>query len=91
MGQDAMRLQVASALDVVVHVERFRGLRQVASIGVIEDGAHGLEVSAAVSVRGGTVTLGPSWPGLARRLGIDESLTGGRDAVPTVPESGADG
>ncbi|CAN7489109.1 TadA family conjugal transfer-associated ATPase [Arthrobacter sp. LjRoot78] len=91
MGQDAMRLQVASALDVVVHVERSRGLRHVACIGVVEDGAHGLEVSVAVSVRGGTISPGPSWPGLARRLDIDESLTGGCDAVPTEPGSGAHG
>jgi pilus assembly protein CpaF len=73
MGQDAMRLQVASALDVVVHVERSRGIRQVACIGLVEDGPLGLEVSAAVAVQAGTVTLGPSWPKLARRLGIDAS------------------
>jgi len=71
MGQDAMRLQVASALDVVVHVERARQGRHVACIGVVEDGVHGLEVTVAVAVNAGTVTFGPAWPGLAHRLGLD--------------------
>jgi pilus assembly protein CpaF len=57
----------------VVHVERSRSGRHVACIGVVEDGAHGLEVSAAVAVQAGTVSLGPAWPGLARRLGLDDS------------------
>ena len=45
MGQDAVRLQVASAIDAVVHVERTETGRQVASIGILEAHEAGLSVS----------------------------------------------
>ncbi len=82
MSQDAVRLQVASALDVVVHVERSRFGRHVACIGVVEDGVHGLEVTVAVAVNAGTLTFGPAWAGLAHRLGLDANdVPGAADSV----------
>ena len=88
MGQDAVRLQVASALDVVVHVERSRAGRHVACIGVVEDRPHGLEVSAAVTVQAGTLSLGPAWPALARRLGLDDTGPADGEAGPAVGGTG---
>ncbi|WP_427006270.1 TadA family conjugal transfer-associated ATPase [Pseudarthrobacter sp. H2] len=74
MGQDAVRLQVASAIDAVVHVARSRHGRQVACIGVMADDGTGLSVSAALEVLDGFIRPGPAWPQLAARLGLDPSL-----------------
>lgn len=73
MGQDAVRLQVASAIDAVVHVARSRHGRQVACIGVMEEGEAGLAVSVALDVLDGRVSPGPAWPQLAARLGLEPS------------------
>ncbi|HSN38135.1 MAG TPA: TadA family conjugal transfer-associated ATPase [Arthrobacter sp.] len=72
MGQDAVRLQAASALDTVVHVERLNGGRTVACLGVLENSREGLSVCSALDIRGGVVRRGPAWPGLAVRLGLDQ-------------------
>ena len=82
MGQDALRLQVASALDVVIHVERSRGGRRVACIGVVEDGPHGLTVTVALEIRAGAACAGPAWTALADRLGLEGSR------VPAGPADG---
>lgn len=71
LSQNAVRLQAASALDVVVHVERSVHGRQLACIGLIEDGADGLTVSAALEIRGSELGPGPAWSGLAKRLGLE--------------------
>jgi pilus assembly protein CpaF len=76
LGQDAVRLQAASALDAVVHVERMNGRRIVACIGVLEGGPVGLVVSSALDICGGAVRCGPAWPGLAGRLGLDPAAAG---------------
>ncbi len=73
MGQDAVRLQVASAIDAVVHVARSRHGRRVACIGVMEEGDEGLAVSVALDVLEDHVSPGPAWPQLAARLGLDRS------------------
>jgi pilus assembly protein CpaF len=70
LGQDAVRLQAASALDVVVHVERTRQGRQVACVGVVQDGPSGLAVVPAVEARGGETSAGPAWASLSERLGL---------------------
>ncbi|MCU1511352.1 MAG: TadA family conjugal transfer-associated ATPase [Arthrobacter sp.] len=79
MAQDAVRLQVASALDTVVHVGRTGNRRYVACIGVLEDVEGGLAVTvaleAAVGAAGG-VRCGPAWPRLAHRLGLDPGAAG---------------
>jgi pilus assembly protein CpaF len=50
MGQEAVRLQVASALEVVIHVSRTGNRRYVSSIGVLEELEKGLAVSMALEV-----------------------------------------
>ncbi|MDF9752104.1 TadA family conjugal transfer-associated ATPase [Arthrobacter sp. ES3-54] len=76
MGQDAVRLQVASAIDAVVHVERTETGRQVASIGIMEADDIGLTVTGALDVQQGQLRFGRAWPQLADRLGLDPGLAG---------------
>ena len=76
MGQDAVRLQVASAIDVVVHVERTESGRQVASVGIMEVQDSGLVVAAALEIQHGELRFGGAWPLLACRLGLDPGLAG---------------
>lgn len=71
MGPDAVRLQAASALDAVVHLERTRLGRRVASVGLVGEDAGGLAVAVALETVGGEVRAGPAWPELAARLGLD--------------------
>ncbi|WP_082576032.1 TadA family conjugal transfer-associated ATPase [Arthrobacter sp. Soil762] len=70
MGQDAVRLQAASALDVVVHVERSGHGRHVACVGVVQDGPDGLTVVPALEARRGQVGTGPAWEAMSKRLGL---------------------
>ncbi|XAS69754.1 TadA family conjugal transfer-associated ATPase [Micrococcaceae bacterium Sec5.7] len=92
LGQDAVRLQAASALDVVVHVERSAGRgRHVACIGVVGDEAGGLAVTAALEVHGSNVSFGPAWATLAERLGLDSVALPDGAALPACaarPENG---
>jgi pilus assembly protein CpaF len=76
LGQDAVRLQASSALDVVIHVDRLPRGRRVACIGVMEDGEGGLTVVPALEMRRGETTPGPAWALLAGRLGLDERPAG---------------
>ncbi len=76
MGHDAVRLQVASALDAVVHVARAGNTRYVASIGMLEETDAGLTVTVALDVGAGGVRCGPAWPRLADRLGLDPAVEG---------------
>jgi pilus assembly protein CpaF len=70
LAQDAVRLQASSALDVVIHVDRSAKGRQVACIGVVDDGPRGLAVVPALESRRGAVSRGPAWAPLAARLGL---------------------
>ncbi|RDV10183.1 secretion system protein E [Arthrobacter sp. RT-1] len=83
LGPDAVRLQASSALDVVIHVERTRRGREVTCLGLIGDGPDGLAVVPALGTAAGVPGpagvaapgVGPAWPALAARLGLDpESL-----------------
>lgn len=74
LGQDAVRLQAASALDVVVHVERAHQGRRVACVGVVQDGPGGLAVVPALEDRGGQTFTGPAWESLSVRLGMPSAL-----------------
>lgn len=88
LGPDAVRLQASSALDVVIHVERTRRGREVTCLGLIGDGPDGLAVVPALGTAAGVAGpagipgpgvaapgVGPAWPALAARLGLDpESL-----------------
>jgi pilus assembly protein CpaF len=77
LSQDAVRLQVASAVEAVVHVERTATGRRVASIGIMEAGESGLGVSVALEVLNDRVGFGPAWPQLAARLGLDPGTADG--------------
>jgi pilus assembly protein CpaF len=68
LGPDAVRLQAASALDVVIHVERTSRGREVSCIGVIGDGPDGLVVVPALEAA--ARAPGPAWAALAARLGV---------------------
>lgn len=70
LGQDAVRLQASSALDVVIHVERTVQGRHVACVGVVDDGPDGLSVVPALESRRGKTSPGPAWAALAARLGL---------------------
>lgn len=70
LSQEAVRLQVASALDVVVHVERTPAGRSVGCIGVLLETPAGQAVVPALAMRNGAMTAGPAWPELAGRLGL---------------------
>jgi pilus assembly protein CpaF len=74
LGPDAVRLQAASALDVIIHVERWPRGRHVACIGLVEDGPGGLAVIPALESKGGVGRPGPAWAPLAARLGLSEAF-----------------
>jgi pilus assembly protein CpaF len=71
LSPDGVRLQAASALDVVIHVERTSRGREVTCIGLVDDGPDGLRVLPALESRNGAAVPGPAWPALAGRLGLD--------------------
>ncbi|MFJ6456629.1 TadA family conjugal transfer-associated ATPase [Paenarthrobacter sp. NPDC091669] len=83
LNAEAVRLQVSSALDVVIHVDRTPTGRKVASIGVLTDTSEGQKVVSALHWHPTGMTCGPAWPALARRLapalpaGFDWSGLGG--------------
>jgi pilus assembly protein CpaF len=68
LGPEAVRLQAASALDVVIHLGRTTRGREVLCVGLLGDGPEGLAVVPAVEESG---RPGPAWPALAARLGMD--------------------
>ena len=68
LGPEAVRLQAASALDVVIHVGRTPRGREVLCVGLIADGPEGLRVVPALEESGARA---PGWPALAARLGMD--------------------
>ncbi|WP_458781035.1 TadA family conjugal transfer-associated ATPase [Arthrobacter sp. D3-16] len=71
LSPEGVQLQAASALDVVIHVDRTIRGREVSCIGVIADGPTGLRVLSALEVTEGTPVPGPAWPSLAGRLGLE--------------------
>ncbi|MFI2565760.1 TadA family conjugal transfer-associated ATPase [Paenarthrobacter sp. NPDC018779] len=70
LNAEAVRLQVASALDVVIHVERTSAGRRVASVGVLVDAAGLQRVLPALSWHPDGLERGPGWPALAVKLGF---------------------
>ncbi|GGH90460.1 TadA family conjugal transfer-associated ATPase [Arthrobacter liuii] len=68
LGPDAVQLQAASALDVVIHVGRTPRGREVLCVGLIGQGPEGLTVEPAIGESG---VPGAAWPALAARLGMD--------------------
>ena len=79
---EAVRAQLAAAIDVVVHVTRERGVRRVASVAALfrRDGDPGIVPALEWDGPGHAPRCGPAWPGLAARLGLEAEL-----ARPTPP------
>ena len=80
LGRDAVQAQLASAVQVVVHVERLVAGRVVASLSVLTRDPQAGETSAGgrspavrcdVALDAGRGARGPGWPALARLLGCD--------------------
>ena len=70
LNPDGVRLQAASALDLVIHVDRTPRGREVTCVGMMVDGSAGLTVRPALESVDDAVTAGPGWPALAARLGL---------------------
>jgi pilus assembly protein CpaF len=93
----AIRVQAAAALDAVVHVAREGALRQVVEIASVERSTGGdLVLRSALRVDPfGVATLdgrhgrpngvGPGWPALASRLGLDPATAPGDGAARGPP------
>lgn len=78
LSAEAVRLQVSSALDVVIHVDRTQSGRKLASIGVLTDSHGGQKVVSALRCSPSGMSPGPAWPELAARLSLALSAGGER-------------
>ncbi|MBB6404858.1 TadA family conjugal transfer-associated ATPase [Arthrobacter sp. AZCC_0090] len=74
LSREAVRLQLSTALDAVVHVERTLSGRRVSCIGLLADDATGQAVVPAVELHAGDAVAGPAWRELARRLELDPGI-----------------
>lgn len=68
LNAEAVKLQVSSALDVVIHVERTPLGRKVGSIGVLTESLDGQRVVTALRWGPEGLVRGPAWPDLNARL-----------------------
>ena len=70
---EAVRSQLAAAIDVVVHVTRDHGLRRVASVAALfrRDGDPCIVPALEWDGPGHPPRSGAGWPALAARLGLD--------------------
>ncbi|MFJ3958335.1 TadA family conjugal transfer-associated ATPase [Arthrobacter sp. NPDC090010] len=69
LGPEAARAQVASAVDVVIHVVRTQHGRKLAELSVVEARAGRLTVVPAVGGSGENPQPGPAWDRLREKLG----------------------
>ena len=75
MTPEAVFLQAASALDVVIHLTRRNGQRVVAEVAAVVLREGRLEVVTALACRtsqedGSGLVQGPAWSALAKKLGV---------------------
>jgi pilus assembly protein CpaF len=73
LSPEAVSLQMRTAVDVVVHVQRTARGRQVSCIGVLVDDPSGPSVLPAVQCPPAGIEYGPGWPFLAARLGMEQA------------------
>ncbi|HKU29337.1 MAG TPA: TadA family conjugal transfer-associated ATPase [Arthrobacter sp.] len=85
LSPEAIRLQISTALDAVVHVERTPTGRRVSCIGLLAEGTKDQTVVPAVEVRSDVAVAGPAWRDLASRLEIDPELV----PEPSSPSHGS--
>ena len=71
LGPEAVRVQLASAVQLVLHVERLSGVRRLSSISVVErlGVSAGLHVVQALTWDGHHAGRGPGWPRLSELSG----------------------
>jgi pilus assembly protein CpaF len=74
LSREAVRLQLSTALDAVVHVERTPAGRRVSCIGLLTDDGSDQSVVPAIELRAGNAVAGPAWSELAGRLELDPGL-----------------
>ncbi|WP_416417007.1 TadA family conjugal transfer-associated ATPase [Paenarthrobacter aromaticivorans] len=88
LNAEAVRLQVSSALDVVIHVERTPLGRKVGSIGVLTDSLHGQQVVTALRWSPEGLAQGPAWAELSSRLspGVSGEADGSLQGLPVGPD-----
>lgn len=72
LSRDAVHAQLASAVEVVVHLRRIGRLRRVEGIGVLARGPDRVPTveMALGRLPSGEATTGPAWPTLAQRCGL---------------------
>lgn len=78
LSPQAVGLQLRTAVDTVLHVERTAAGRRLQSIGIMTDGESGPKVLPALENLGSGLNHGPGWPHLASRLGLEQL---GRDQL----------
>lgn len=88
LNAEAVRLQVSSALDVVIHVERTPLGRKIGSIGVLTDSLHGQQVVTALRWSPEGLVQGPAWAELSSRLspGVSGEADGSLQGLPVGPD-----
>ncbi|GAA1174192.1 TadA family conjugal transfer-associated ATPase [Ornithinimicrobium humiphilum] len=77
LGPAAVHAQLASAIEVVLHVVRGRdGARRLAEVAVLEPVTGVVRSVPALLGAPGAWTAGPAWPRLARRAGLPDEPEG---------------
>lgn len=76
LGPEAVRAQLAAAVDVVVHVARRGSARRIETIAALfrRGGEPVVEEALRWSGPGERVVVGPAWPALAHRLELDPAV-----------------
>jgi pilus assembly protein CpaF len=71
LSPEAVRVQLASAIRLVLHVERVSGLRRLTSVSVLARPSEGsqLRIEEAVCFDGERSTRGPAWAALSQLTG----------------------
>ncbi|MCQ1985748.1 TadA family conjugal transfer-associated ATPase [Arthrobacter sp. zg-Y844] len=82
MAPEAVALQAAAALDVVVHLHRSAGTRTIAEIAVLVIADGKLTAVPALVLSGGEYRRGSGWSELEQRLEVRAAAESGAGSVP---------
>ncbi|WP_257793639.1 TadA family conjugal transfer-associated ATPase [Arthrobacter sp. zg-Y1110] len=82
MAPEAVALQAAAALDVVVHLHRSAGTRTIAEIAVLMIADGKLTAVPALVLSGGKYRRGSGWSELEQRLEVRAAAENGAGSVP---------
>ncbi|OLT06668.1 secretion system protein E [Kocuria sp. CNJ-770] len=83
MSREAVTLQAVSALDLVIHVARAGGHREVRAVSLLEERAGALATVPAAVQADGRLRRGPGWEGLCALL--DRSLAAAPATARSTP------